>query len=340
MKPRNSIDPPVLPEFRKVAKSYSKSFMETKNHVFDLLGRQQNAESGRFREELLRSFLSKLLPTSVSVDTGFIYGFEQVETSKQLDIIIWHRAVHSPVYDAGQFVIVPPESVIAVISVKSKMTSKELDHGLDNLLSVVPLDLKFRRFIYPKTGKPMPPIMKFLVFYSQPDSIKAILPRIQNFYANALQLRSDFTASIIPSLQRINPFDVDLEIWDDLRRIYPCLITTIENGGANFFQGWGPPDDIYGQGVYGPGLRRLPYMYRQSTNITTGLEKFMYYLLESIYRVLESPGLSLLSAWGDLNPATGTRGGDPFETLESEGVPLLDCDKLPQINSIEGQPDS
>jgi hypothetical protein len=63
--------------------------METKSHIFDLLGRQQNAESGRFREELLRSFLSKLLSTSVSVDTGFIYGFEQVETSKQLDIIIW-----------------------------------------------------------------------------------------------------------------------------------------------------------------------------------------------------------------------------------------------------------
>ena len=123
----------------------------------------------------------------------------------------------------------PTESVIAVISVKSKMTLKELDHGLDNLLNVVPLDLKFRRFIHPRTEKPIPPIMKFLVFYAQPDSIKPILSRIQKFYANALNSRRDFTEAIIPSLQQINPFEVDLGIWDELRRITGPVSLSVGN---------------------------------------------------------------------------------------------------------------
>jgi hypothetical protein len=63
----------------------------------------------------------------LSVDSGFIYGFERVPTSQQFDVIVWHRAARSPIYDAGTIVIVPPESVVvAVISVKSRMTRREV----------------------------------------------------------------------------------------------------------------------------------------------------------------------------------------------------------------------
>jgi hypothetical protein len=302
--------------------------MEAKDHVFDLLGRQQNAESGRFREELLRGFLTKLLPTAVSVDTGFIYGFEEVETSKQLDIIIWYRAAHAPVYDAGQFVIVPPESVIAVISVKSRMTPQELRHGLENLLSVAALDAKFRRSILTRNQRRLPAIAKFLVFYSQPQSTENIFPTIQEFYANVLAQRSDLASVIVPPLQRVDPLKLDYENWEEVRRVYPRLITTIEEGPANYTQGWGPPEDTYGQGVYGPNLRRLPFMYRHDTKITTAFEKLIFRLLEVVFYALESTGLSLLSAWGDLNPATGFRSGDVEETVETEGVPLLNPENL------------
>ena len=56
---------------------------------FFLLGRKQAYSSGVFRESLLKNFIIKLMPDSVSVDSGFIYGFEEYENSRQLDIIIW-----------------------------------------------------------------------------------------------------------------------------------------------------------------------------------------------------------------------------------------------------------
>src|SRR5664280_208699 len=98
-------DGPVQRNFRRVAGSYIDLFLAAKDHVSNLLGSSQNAESGRFREELLRSFLRSILPSALSVDSGFIYGFEKVATSRQLDLIIWHKAAHSPIYDAGTMVI-------------------------------------------------------------------------------------------------------------------------------------------------------------------------------------------------------------------------------------------
>ncbi|EKD37588.1 MAG: hypothetical protein ACD_75C01076G0002 [uncultured bacterium] len=312
-----------VPDFRKVASGYAKDFMLAKDRVSDLLGREQNAESGRYREELLRGFLRTLLPTAVAVDTGFIYGFEKVPTSKQLDIIIWHRAAHCPVYDAGQFVIVPPESVIAVVSVKSNMTRKELRGGLDNLLSVAPLDCKLRK-------KPMPSISKFLVFYTRPDPIEWILPAIQTFYAKTLQEQHDLMDALVPPLKQYDPSppltQSPLEVFQEVWRIYPRLITTIDEGSdANYAQWMGPSDGTLGSMTYGPaGLKGLPFMYRHDKRITTAFEKFIFYLLEAVFTTLESPALSLLSAWGDFNPATGCRSGDAREIMEMEGVPLMD----------------
>lgn len=324
----------ILRDFRKVAKSHTKAFLEAKDHVLDLLGSRQNAESGLFREGLLRSFLSRILPSAVAVNSGFIYGFEEVPTSKQLDIIIWHKAAHSPVYDAEQFVIVPPEAVIAVVSVKSKMTLSELRHGLDNLLSIAPLDTTFRSLLLQNGQRLLPPILKCLVFYSQPDATENILPAIKDFFCQVLTERVDLADSVIPPLQNVNPRAHDDPNWDEVRRIYPRLITTIEPGPANYAQGWGPREDEFGQFSYGPGLRRLPYIYRHDTKLTTAFEKLMFQLLSAVYQALRTPGISLVSAWSDLNPRVGARSGDAEELIMNEGVPLLTPDNL--ANSSKG----
>jgi hypothetical protein len=328
----------ILPDFRRVAESHSKTFMESKDHVLHLLGTRQNAESGLFREGLLRGFLERILPSAVAVDSGFIYGFEEVPTSKQLDIIIWHRAAHSLVYDTGQFVIVPPEAVIAVISVKSKMTLPELRHGLDNLLSVAQLDINFRHFLL-RNGQslvPVPPISKFLVFYSQPSSTKNILPTIGKLFNRTLAERPELAKSVVPPLQKVNPTSPFDPYWDEVRRVYPRLITTIEPGLANSVQGWGPPAEILAQSSYGPGMRRLPYMYRHDTKLTTAFEKLIFQLLSSVYRTLRTSGISLVSAWGDFNPKTGVRSGDAEEIVEGDAVPLLDPNNLAAFEANYG----
>lgn len=232
----------ILNDFRRVASAHVEEFLLRKDHVLRLLGSRQNPESGRFREELVREFLRKLLPRNVGVDTGFIYGFEQVGTSDQLDVIIWDHGCHAPVLNAGPFVIVAPESVIAVVSVKSKMTTEHLRQGIDNLASVAPLDLTFRKGLtFPATGRLLPAIAKFLLFFSQPDSHNSMLRNGAETVRTAVHRHEDMEAHLVQSMRAVDPFRRQDPMWDEARRVLPRHIAVIEPGPANYVQGWGPP---------------------------------------------------------------------------------------------------
>ena len=77
----------ILKNFRHFTKSHIDQFLAERDRIFDLLGPSQRYPSGVFREGLMREFLEKILPSSVSVNSGFIYGFEVESNSKQLDIV-------------------------------------------------------------------------------------------------------------------------------------------------------------------------------------------------------------------------------------------------------------
>ena len=97
-------------------------------------GAAHTGEDGRYVEALVREYLSQYLPKSLRVSTGFILrpavktglnGRERRgdkdQHSTQLDIII-HDHDNYPVFQKfGNNVIVPPESVIALISVKKHL---------------------------------------------------------------------------------------------------------------------------------------------------------------------------------------------------------------------------
>ena len=94
-------------------------------------GADHVGEDGRFVEDLIREYLSRYLPKGLEILTGFILrpavktgskGRERKgETdnhSNQLDIIVYD-SVRYPVYQRfGNSVIVPPEGIIVIISVK------------------------------------------------------------------------------------------------------------------------------------------------------------------------------------------------------------------------------
>jgi hypothetical protein len=193
-----------------VASSHIDAFLWAKDHVLALLGSVQNAESGRFREELLRAFLRRLLPSAVAVDTGFVYGFEQVPTSNQMDIIVWDKASHPIVYDAGTMVIVLPEAVIAVVSVKSRMSTKEIRQGLKKLMSVAPPDAAFRSNVkLPSTDRALPAIAKFLVFYSQAASTNNVLPTVASTLSDLFATRIDLAHPLVDALRCVDPIQRD-----------------------------------------------------------------------------------------------------------------------------------
>jgi hypothetical protein len=102
-------------------------------------GSAHRGEDGRYVEELIRQYLKRFLPTSIEVLTGFILrpavktGIEGKERdgesdahSSQLDIIVYDSGMYPIFQRFGDSVIVPPEGVLAIISVKKHLNDPDI----------------------------------------------------------------------------------------------------------------------------------------------------------------------------------------------------------------------
>lgn len=102
-------------------------------------GSAHKGEDGRFVEDLIREFLKKFLPSGLKCLTGFILrpavttgtnGYERYSesdrNSRQLDIIVYDTSNYPIFQRFGNSVIVPPEGVIAIISVKKHLKSSDV----------------------------------------------------------------------------------------------------------------------------------------------------------------------------------------------------------------------
>ena len=109
-------------------------------------GAAHKGEDGRFVENLIRSFLSKYLPKDLEVLTGFIVRpavkvgkndksrkNDKDSHSTQLDIIVYNSVQYPVFLRSNDTVIVPPEGVIAIISVKKTLNPDDIENELYNL---------------------------------------------------------------------------------------------------------------------------------------------------------------------------------------------------------------
>lgn len=105
----------------------------------DREGSAHNGEDGRYVENLIREYLKKYLPKNLEVLTGFIlrpavktglklrYRKNEQDThSTQLDIIVYDSSNYPIFQRFGDNVIVPPEGVVGIISVKKKMKDTDI----------------------------------------------------------------------------------------------------------------------------------------------------------------------------------------------------------------------
>jgi hypothetical protein len=118
----------------------ARALLQKYRHVEHLIGCGHHGSSeGEFCEDLLRQFLRQVVPGRYSVDQGFIRhtargaGVSPSCVSKQLDVIIHDSHDYAPLFRSGEFVVVLPKSVVAVIEVKKTLNKDKLEEALENL---------------------------------------------------------------------------------------------------------------------------------------------------------------------------------------------------------------
>lgn len=104
-----------------------------------------NPTIGILTEEILRTFLQDYIPKGVSIEQGFIVN-KNGGLSKQCDIIIYDSELYSPFYRINDIVVVPAESVISIIEIKTTVTKQIFHQVIDYFKS-------FTGNINPNTGK-------------------------------------------------------------------------------------------------------------------------------------------------------------------------------------------
>lgn len=99
-----------------------------------LIGGAHWGEDGSFKEVLVRQLLREQIPERFAVGTGFIHWAAGV-VSGQVDVLIWDRMGPAPYLRKGEFVIVAPECVAAIIEVKTTLTRQSLREAMRHLHS-------------------------------------------------------------------------------------------------------------------------------------------------------------------------------------------------------------
>lgn len=103
-------------------KSITAEFKAVQDRIRYFVDDAHWGEDGSFKEILLINHLKKVLPSNVSVGTGFVRNGR--ELTSQIDIIIYNNSIPT-LFSEGDFVIVLPESVLGIIEVKSKLNADE-----------------------------------------------------------------------------------------------------------------------------------------------------------------------------------------------------------------------
>jgi hypothetical protein len=103
-----------------------------------------SGERGSLREDSVRQFLSDRLPGGFAVKTGFAFDARDKQ-SRQLDVLIYGTR-NTPFLVAGEPALVPCESLLAAIEIKSVLDSDEVRDSLivaESIRSLKPFDKHF-----------------------------------------------------------------------------------------------------------------------------------------------------------------------------------------------------
>jgi hypothetical protein len=146
--------------------SIAKNLLDELNVIKDLV-KKHNPTIGTVTEEILRKFLKKHLPDSINVGQGFIRN-NKGETSKQCDILIYHSDFNNPFYKLDDLVVIPAESVIAIIEVKTTINSAIFHDAIDYFNQVLKVCYK-PAYLFIYNSADIPAIASYFNTYEHKD---------------------------------------------------------------------------------------------------------------------------------------------------------------------------
>lgn len=109
-------------------KSIGSELTAVKNRVRHLIGRRHWGKEGEYKEAILRNVIRRFLPKNYSIGTGFVaaHDGEINYITSQIDIIIYDNT-NPTLFQEGDFIIVTPQAVRAVIEVKTQIYSSKFE---------------------------------------------------------------------------------------------------------------------------------------------------------------------------------------------------------------------
>ncbi len=119
--------------------SQAETMLAQYRNINDLLGPTRDwTAPGTLCEVLIRDAIRRILPSSYSVDKGFIFGRRRSHLgeahSPEIDVLIHDTHQFAPVYRLEDFVIVRPCAVRGVIQVKRTLDSDKLQKAIKNIV--------------------------------------------------------------------------------------------------------------------------------------------------------------------------------------------------------------
>jgi hypothetical protein len=140
---------------------------------------------GTHCEVLLRDFFRRNLPSTFSVDKGFIYGRRKIDgVSKhcpEIDILIHDTAHYRPAFRLEDFVIVQPEAVRGIIQVKRTLTSGQLTSAVRNVVEAK----RFVRDCKTQVSVPLEEVFSAAVFFEDQIPVPKNKP-VSETYENVI----------------------------------------------------------------------------------------------------------------------------------------------------------
>ncbi|MFB9992050.1 DUF6602 domain-containing protein [Deinococcus oregonensis] len=117
-------------------RSITQELLAVKDRVANVIDESHQGEIGSWRESLVRSLLRRHLPATMGVGQGFILTGQGPTT--QLDVIVYDLN-YPKIVQEGEFVVVTPDAVRAIVEVKSSTSGTRLRKDLRKLAAAAVL---------------------------------------------------------------------------------------------------------------------------------------------------------------------------------------------------------